>query len=97
MIPYHLSLLKGHSNISALKTILLNNFKASINHAGNISAPFPILRGCRQGDPIASALFIICIEILCIKLSKSENVKGFKIGNLETLLSLYADMTAAFS
>ena len=42
--------------------ILLNNFKACINHAGNISSLFNILRGCRQGDPIAAALFILSIE-----------------------------------
>ena len=76
--------------------ILLNNFKASINHAGNISTPFQVLRGCRQGDPIASALFVLCIEILCLKLRNSENVKGFKIGNLELLLSLYADDCSIF-
>ena len=59
--------------------ILLYNFKASINHAGNISLPFNILRGCKQGDPIASALFILSIEILCIKLCNSTNMEGFKI------------------
>ena len=76
--------------------ILLNNFRASINHAGNISLPFNILRGCRQGDPIASALFIMSIEILCIKLRNSKNVRGFKISNLEVLLSLYADDCSIF-
>ena len=59
--------------------ILLYNFKASINHAGNISLPFNILRGCKQGDPIASALFILSIELLCIKLCNSTNMEGFKI------------------
>ena len=44
-----------------------------------------------KGDPIASALFILCIEILCLKLRNSENVKGFKIENPDLLLSLYAD------
>ena len=65
--------------------ILLYNFKASINHAGNISLPFNILRGCKQGDPIASALFILSIELLCIKLCNSTNMEGFKIMHKEEM------------
>ena len=71
--------------------LLLNDFKAATIHAGNISAAFKILRGCRQGDPIAPILFLLAIEILCIKLRNSSNIKGFQIEDLEFLLSLYAD------
>ena len=76
--------------------ILLHNFKASMNHAGNISPQFNIARGCRQGDPIAAALFILAIEILCIKLRNSTEVKGFKIHDKDFLLSLYADDCSIF-
>ena len=48
----------------------------------------PLHSQCRQGDPIASALFILCIEILYI-LRKSESVKGINIGSIEVFLSLY--------
>ena len=46
--------------------LLLHNFTAVINHCGNISKKFSIGRGARQGDPIASYLFIIAIEIFAL-------------------------------
>ena len=62
-------------------SILLNNFKGVVNHCGNISERFAIGRGCRQGDPIASYLFIICIEILAHKLRADTFVEGLKLSD----------------
>ena len=76
--------------------ILLNNFSCVMNMCGNISSKFDIGRGCRQGDPIASFLFIICIEILAIKLRSDKLINGFKIGNLVHLLEMYADDCSIF-
>ena len=76
--------------------ILLHNFQAVVNHCGNISPRFNIARGCRQGDPVASYLFIICIEILVHKLRDDPNVKGFDIGNHPKLLEIYADDLTIF-
>ena len=76
--------------------ILLHDFSAVINHCGNISKSFQIGRGCRQGDPIASYLFILCIEILAIKMRSDPGVKGFKLGNLIHLLEIYADDLTVF-
>ena len=81
-------------NIIAWINLLLQNFSAVINHCGNISKSFNISRGCRQGDPIASYLFIICIEVLAHKLR--TKVKGFKIGDVEHVLELYADDCSIF-
>ena len=76
--------------------MLLFNFKASTNHWGNISTPFTIGRGCRQGDPIASYLFIICLEILAHKLRNNRELDGFKVGDLTHLLEIYADDMTIF-
>lgn len=77
--------------------ILLHNFSAVINHCGNISDRFDISRGCRQGDPIASILFIICIEVLAHKLRNDNNIKGFELGpNFKHVLEAYADDMSIF-
>ena len=76
--------------------MLLNNFSTVINHCGNISPRFEIGRGCRQGDPIASYLFILCIEILALKLRSDDGIKGFKIGDIRHLMEIYADDLTVF-
>ena len=85
----------GESIISWV-SLLLNNFVSVINLCGNISNRFDINRGCRQGDPIASFLFIICIEILAHKLRSDKDVKGFRIGNAWHTLETYADDCSIF-
>ena len=76
--------------------ILLQNFSAVVNHCGNISPKMDICTGARQGDPIASYLFIISIEILALRLRSDPNLKGFKINDMVHLLELYADDCTLF-
>ena len=76
--------------------LLLHNFSAVVNHCGNISKKFNIGRGARQGDPIASYLFIICIEVLAHKLRSDQNIQGFQLDNLIHTLELYADDCSIF-
>ena len=71
--------------------LLLHNFQASINHCGNISPRFNILRGCRQGDPIAAYLFILAVELLAHRLRTDTTIKGFDYGGLTHILDMYAD------
>ena len=69
------------------------NIKSTINQGGNLSNFFDIGRGCRQGDPVACYCFILCAEILAIRLRTNDNIHGIKIGDKEVLISQYADDT----
>ena len=76
--------------------ILIYNFHAVIIHCGNMSERFEIGRGCRQGDPIASYLFILVIEILAHRLRSDEGVQGFKVWETRNLMEIYADDLTIF-
>ena len=52
------------------------NFKAVTVDNGNISLPFDVKRGCRQGDLISRYLFILVMEILALLLKKCSKVKS---------------------
>ena len=60
---------------------------------GHYSIPFPLERGCRQGDPISPYLFIICSEILALAIKNDQNLEGIKLIKKEHKLSQYADDT----
>ena len=59
-----------------VKTLLFN-FKAVINHCGNISQQFDVLRGCRQGCPLSPTLFVLSVEILAHKLRQDAHLLPF--------------------
>ena len=82
----------GKSIISWIKTFD-NNVKLSVNQCGNLSSFFGIGRGCRQGDPVSTFLFILCAEILGIMIRNNMNISGIIINDKEHKLSQYADDT----
>ena len=74
--------------------ILNTKFKASILQSGFLSEQLDVERGCRQGDPVAPYLFIICAEILAIMIKQNKDIKGIVINDKEHKISQYADDTS---
>ena len=64
---------------------------------GEMSSPFKITRGVRQGDPLSCLLFNIAIESLAIMLRESK-LEGLHIrGAIErTIATLFADDTTVY-
>ena len=58
-----------------------NNTQVAVNQGGNLSSFFNTERCCKQGDSISPYIFILCAEILAIKIRKNEKIKGIKINN----------------
>ena len=58
-----------------ISSIIMNN--------GYMSESFKIKNGVRQGCPLSSSLFVICIEILSNYIEKDQNIRGIVVNNIE--------------
>ena len=83
----------GPSIIKWISTFY-NKTQVAINQGGNLSSFFHTELGCKQGDPISQYLFILCAEILAIKIKHNKKIKGIKLNNKEFILTQYADDTS---
>ena len=65
--------------------LFYTDVKSCVANNGYMSNFFSIHRGVRQGCPLSTYLFIICIELLSYKISTNEDLKGihFLEKNLE--------------
>ena len=72
--------------------LLNNNIQATVIQAGCKSEFFKIEKGCKQGDPIAAYLFILCAQILTYMINQNDKIKGLKIDK-EIKLCQFADDT----
>ena len=74
-----------------LVKLLSHDAKSCVPNNGNMSNFFPILRGVRQGCPVSTYLFIMCIELLSYKIVTREDIKGIIYTKQEFKKSLFAD------
>ena len=74
-------------------TILNTNVMASVLQCGVLSEFFNIERGCRQGDPIAAYLFLICGQIMYLLLMNNKDLKGIQVNKFEHKITQFADDT----
>ena len=80
------------SNFIKWIKLLNNNIQATVIQAGCKSEFFKIEKGCKQGDPIAAFLFILCAQILTCMIYQNDKIKGIKLQK-EIKLCQFADDT----
>ena len=76
--------------------LFYNNITSRTINNGWASSPFKISRGLRQGCPLSPYLYVLCAELLAIKLRNTDSVEGIHIINKTFLLSQFADDTQMF-
>lgn len=79
----------------------ISSVKYNVSHAGNFFGSITPTRGLRQGDPLSSYLFLICIEGLTalIKYFESRSlIKGVKVARSSPSIShlLFVDDSYIF-
>jgi len=77
---------------------LYNNAKTTVMINGELSLPFLIYRGIRQGDTLSCLLFNIVIEPLAAAIRSSNDIKGIQIPGTKKFLKikLFADDMTVF-
>ena len=85
----------GPSFIQWIHTFYKNVSSCVLNN-GFTTSSFAVERGVRQGDPLSAYLFIIALEVLCVDIRNSNDIRGIKVDKEEITLSLFADDLTVF-
>ena len=85
----------GQNFIKWINTLNTNIF-ATVLQCGFLSNQICIKRGCRQGDPIAPYLFIICSLFLTTLVETWGSIKGLNINKEYLKIIQFADDTTIF-
>ena len=72
------------------------NVESAVINNGYSTNWFQPSKGVRQGCPLSPYLFILCAEILSIKIRSEPTVKGINLFGNELKLSQFADDTNLF-
>ena len=72
------------------------NVSSCVLNNGFSTGPFSLGRGVRQGDPLSPYLFIIALEVLAIRIRNDNTIQGFKFGEENLKLNLFADDMTCF-
>lgn len=88
-----LDFFKFGESIKKWVKLFFTNISSAINQNNILSDFFILKRGCRQGDPISSYLFLLCAEILSLLVKHNKSISGIVIDDTELKLSQFADDT----
>lgn len=88
---YTLQKLGFGNNFTQWIKMLYTKPMASIKNNNQISKPFIMNRGTKQGCPLSGLLFNLVTEPLAAKVRSDKNIHGIKTGDQSNKLSLYCE------
>ena len=91
---YQVLLYFNFGNYIINRVKILNTNFMHVLQSGFLSTQFLIQRGCRQGDPLAPYLFLLCPKILSVLLKQNHDIRGIMTREKEHKISQYADDAA---